>query len=41
MQKVRKSFCWGSLTFPALWHLLKGFFVSINYLSEKEGFLMA
>jgi hypothetical protein len=21
--------------------LLKGFFVSVNYLSEKEGFLMA
>jgi len=38
MQKLRKSFCLGSQTFPALWHLLKGFFV-LNYFPEKEGFL--
>jgi len=25
---------WGSLTIPALWHLLKGFFI----FTEKEGF---
>ena len=26
MKKLRNSFCLGSLTFPALWLLLKGFF---------------
>jgi len=31
----------GSLTFLALWHLLKGFLIFINYFLEKEGFLMA
>jgi len=39
MQKVRKSFSWGSLTFSALWHFAEGLFFFINYFSEKEGFL--
>jgi hypothetical protein len=31
----------GSLTFPALWPLLKGFLFFLNYFSEKEGFLIS
>jgi len=39
--KVLKLSTRGSLTFPALWPLLKGFFVFINYFPEKEGFLIS
>ena len=30
---------WGARQFQALWQLLKGFFILIDYSPEKEGFL--
>jgi len=39
--KVLKLSNRGSLTLPALWHLLKGFLFLLNYFPEKEGFLKA
>jgi len=39
MQKVRKSFCWGSQDIPTLWHFAEGLFYFLNYFTEKEGFL--
>jgi len=38
IQKLRKSSCLGSLTFPALWPFAEGLFDLINYLQNKEGF---
>jgi hypothetical protein len=32
---------WRARRLLALWHLLKGFFVFINYFQEKEGFLIS
>jgi hypothetical protein len=38
--KVLKLSTRESLTFPALWHLLKGFFLFLKFFHKKEGFLI-
>jgi hypothetical protein len=38
IQKVRKSFCWGSLTLSSPLAFAEGLFFFINYFSEKKDF---